>query len=305
MNKINREINNFLKYLSSEKLYSPHTITAYKGDIIQFFDMNCYGKSDRRKTVSDITKNDIRNFVSSLIRYGMSKSSAERKVAALKSFFGYLYKQNLVHNNPVSGIALPRQDKVLPKFLQEQEISTIFKKIDVKTPSGIRDRAMIELFYSTGIRLSELSGLNEQDIDLHAGTVRVHGKGAKQRIVPLGRQASQAVKNYIEKKKELFKVKDTQALFLNLRGERISNRGIQLRVNKWLTMVSEKKGLSPHILRHSFATHLLDRGADLQAVKELLGHSSLSTTQVYTHLSTSRLKKIYEQAHPRAEEITK
>ncbi|MEJ2628891.1 MAG: tyrosine-type recombinase/integrase [bacterium] len=212
-----------------------------------------------------------------------------------------IWKDLIRHNNPVSGIAMPRQDKILPKFLQEQEISALFKKIDVKTPSGIRDRAIIELFYSTGIRLSELSGLNEQDIDLNAGIVRVQGKGAKQRIVPIGKLASQAVKHYIEKKAILFDAKDKKALFLNRQGKRISNRGIQLRVNKWLTMVSEKKGLSPHILRHSFATHLLDRGADLQAVKELLGHSSLSTTQVYTHLSTSRLKKIYEQAHPRAE----
>ncbi len=301
MSKIQQEINNFLKYLSSEKLYSSHTIAAYKGDIIQFFDLYNLEGSNQKKEIRDITKNDIRNFVSSLIRYGMSKRSAERKVAALKSFFSYLYKQNLVHNNPVSGIAMPKQDKILPKFLQEQEISALFKKIDVKTPSGIRDRAIIELFYSTGIRLSELSGLNEQDIDLNAGIVRVQGKGAKQRIVPIGKLASQAVKHYIEKKATLFDVKDKKALFLNRQGKRISNRGIQLRVYKWLTMVSEKKGLSPHILRHSFATHLLDRGADLQAVKELLGHSSLSTTQVYTHLSTSRLKKIYEQAHPRAE----
>ncbi len=305
MKKNHQDISNFLKYLSSEKQYSQYTIEAYQRDIFQFFEFYNYGESTKDRKVENISKNDVRDFISSLIRYGMSKKSVERKIAALKSFFRYLNKQNLIHSNPVSGIALPKQEKVLPKFLQEYEISAVFKKIDMESPSGIRDRAIIELFYSTGIRLSELSGLNIHDINLNAGTVRVKGKGSKQRIVPVGKLALKVVKKYITNKEELFKVKDANALFLNRYGKRISNRGIQLRVNKWLTMVSEKKGLSPHILRHTFATHLLDRGADLQAVRELLGHSSLSTTQVYTHLSTSRLKKVYEQAHPRAERIIK
>jgi len=305
MSKIYQHINNFLQYLSSHKQYSQHTIEAYKRDVLQFFEFFNLNESAKHKKINQITKQDVREFISSLIRYGMSKKSAERKIAALKSYFSYLNKENLIQKNPVSGIPLPKKEKVLPQFLQEHEISEIFNKIDTDTPSGIRDRAILELFYSTGIRLSELSGLNIHDIDLHAGTVRVLGKGAKQRIVPIGKCASRAIKEYLYKKEALFKVRDDNAVFLNRFGKRLSNRGIQLRVTKWLTMVSEKKGLSPHILRHSFATHLLDRGADLQAVKELLGHSSLSTTQMYTHLSTSRLKKIYEQAHPRAEKIVK
>jgi len=305
MKKMYQEINNFLQYLSSHKQYSHHTVEAYKRDVLQFFEFFNLNESSGQKKVNHLTKQDIRDFISSLIRYGMSKKSAQRKIAALKSYFSYLNKEKVIQKNPVSGIPLPKQEKVLPQFLQEHEISEILKKINTDTPSGIRDRAIIELFYSTGIRLSELSGLNIHDIDFHAGTVRVLGKGAKQRIVPIGKVASCAVRAYLSKKEELFKVRDDKAVFLNRFGKRLSNRGIQLRVNKWLTMVSEKKGLSPHILRHSFATHLLDRGADLQAVKELLGHSSLSTTQMYTHLSTSRLKKIYKQAHPRAEKIVK
>ncbi len=305
MSKIYQYINNFLQYLSSHKQYSQHTIDAYKRDVLQFFEFFNLNESAKHKKINQITKQDVRDFISSLIRYGMSKKSAERKIAALKSYFSYLNKENVIQKNPVSGIPLPKKEKVLPQFLQEHEISKIFNKIDTKTPSGLRDRAIIEFFYSTGIRLSELSGLNIHDIDLHAGTVRVLGKGAKQRIVPIGKCASRAIREYLSKKEELFKVRDEKAVFLNRYGNRLSNRGIQLRVTKWLTMVSEKKGLSPHILRHSFATHLLDRGADLQAVKELLGHSSLSTTQLYTHLSTFRLKKIYEQAHPRAEKIVK
>ncbi|MFO7890839.1 MAG: tyrosine recombinase XerC [bacterium] len=297
------DINDFLQYLSSQRQYSHHTIEAYRRDILQFFELLYFNGSSKNKNINDIARHDIRNFISSLIRYGMSKKSAQRKIAALKSFFAFLYKQNRIHKNPVSGIALPKQEKVLPKFLQEHEVSEIFKKIDTGSPSGIRDRAIIELFYSTGIRLSELSGLNIQDIDLHAGTIRVQGKGSKQRIVPIGKCACRAMREYLTQKQNFFTVKDKEALFLNRYGKRISNRGIQLRVSKWLSLVSEKKGLSPHILRHSFATHLLDRGADLQAVRELLGHSSLSTTQVYTHLSTTRLKKIYNQAHPRAEKM--
>lgn len=300
---MNPEIKKFLQYLSSERQYSPHTIEAYRRDILQFFEYLNYTDSTKKKAIDSINKNDIRNVISGLMRYGISKKSAHRKIAALKSFFAFLYKNNHIRNNPVSGIPLPKQEKVLPKFLQEHQVSEILKKIDTESPYGIRDRAIIELFYSTGIRLSELSSLNLGDIDLHAGIVHVQGKGSKQRIVPIGKCACRALQEYINQKENLFTVKDKEALFLNRRGTRISNRGIQLRVTKWLSLVSEKNGLSPHILRHSFATHLLDRGADLQAVKELLGHSSLSTTQVYTHLSTTRLKKIYNQAHPRAEKM--
>lgn len=297
-------INDFLKFLSIEKQYSIHTINAYRRDIDQFFEFCSLNfKGLKNKSIIGRTKEDIRFYLSSLIRYGMSKRSVERKLAALKSFFSYLYSNNIIGLNPVSNITPPKREKVLPVFLQEDEIIEVLENIDMDTPSGIRDRAIIELFYATGIRLSELSQLNINDINYNAGIIKVFGKGSKERIVPVGRVALKAVKNYLTKRKSLFKIKDAEALFLNRRGKRISNRGIQQRVKKWLSCVSEKKKLSPHVLRHTFATHLLDRGADLQAVRELLGHSSLSTTQIYTHLSTSRLKKIYRQAHPRAEKI--
>ena len=205
-----------------------------------------------------------------------------------------------VDKNPASVLTSPKVDKHLPEYLREDEIQDAIQAVVCDSGSGVRDRTILELFYGTGIRLSELANLNLSDVDLPGGTLRVFGKGSKERILPLGQNLKKGLKRYLSVRNNMVRDWQNKAFFLNQRGQRLSRRGIQLIVRNWLRKVSHKKKLSPHILRHSFATHLLDRGADLEAVKELLGHASLSTTQIYTHLTMDRLKKVYRQAHPRA-----
>jgi tyrosine recombinase XerC len=299
-------IESFVSYLSKEKRYSVHTIKAYQSDLEQFAEF--WGARNGDADFSDLkqtTKEQIRTYLSDLIRHGMSKRSVSRKLASLRTFFRYLMSEGLVENNPTLFILSPKLEKRLPKYLREEEIEHSLDEIDSKTAPGARDRAMVELFYGTGMRLSELVGLNVQDINLSSGTVRVRGKGDKQRILPIGKTVSRVLKTYLEARHQLSSSVQNQALFLNSRGERISTRGVQQIVRKRLSAASEKIQLSPHMLRHSFATHLLDHGADLQAVKELLGHATLSTTQTYTHVSREHLKKIYRQAHPRSEALEK
>jgi site-specific recombinase XerD len=210
-------------------------------------------------------------------------------------------KQGRITIDPTATQVFPKLDKPLPNFLREQDMLDALDAIETDSAVGARDKAVLELFYGTGIRVSELVNLNLVDIDAASGKVRVIGKGKKERVIPLGRHVARAIKLYISRRNELKPESGNWALFLNRSGRRISRRGIHLLVKKRLQQVSEKKKLSPHVLRHTFATHLLDHGADLNAVKELLGHSSLSTTQIYTHLTLDRLKQVYQQAHPRAE----
>jgi site-specific recombinase XerD len=252
-------------------------------------------------TIERVTRDHVRGFLSGMLRHGIQKSSISRKLASLRAFFGYLEKQGLIRNNPTASVTGPKLEKRLPKYLHEDEIDRSIRMIDSGSDPGMRDRAILELFYGTGMRLSELVGLDIHDADLSGGTVRVLGKGGKQRIMPLGRTAAGALRRYLGIRNRFSPAPRNKALFLNARGERISNRGVQYLVRKTLGKGSEKRQLSPHMLRHSFATHLLDHGADLQAVKELLGHASLSTTQTYTHLTREGLQKIYRQAHPRSE----
>ena len=297
-------VSHFFSYLSAQKRYSFHTVRAYRIDIEQFFE-SITQETDLRKTehLEEISKEQIRTFLSELIRHGMSKRTVARKLASLKALFGYLHRTGVIKVNPAASLLSPKMEKHLPEFLREEEIDKALESIDQTSPIGFRDRAILELFYGTGMRLSELIHLDIEDVDLSAGTVRVFGKGGKERVLPIGRNTGKTIQSYLLRRKELHPKEETQALFINRRGEKMSSRGVQLIVQKWLKHVSEKKKLSPHILRHTFATHLLDRGADLKAVKELLGHSSLSTTQIYTHLTTDRIKKVYRQAHPRAESL--
>ena len=295
-----KAIENFLQYLLSEKHYSFYTIRAYKTDLEQFTEF-LIQKRKNYPFPEEITREDIRLFLGDMIRHGISKRSVARKLASIRAFFGYQLRTGKVMLNPTVGIVSPKLAKVLPQFLREEEIRNALEAIVQDSAAGVRDRAILELFYGTGMRLSELVGLNIYDIDLASGTVRVYGKGRKERILPVGEKAGEAVKNYLLRRREFHPKNGNPALFLNSSGNRMSTRGVQLLVHKWLSRVSERKKLSPHVLRHTFATHLLNHGADLEAVKELLGHASLSTTQVYTHLTMDRLKKIYRQAHPRAE----
>lgn len=298
---VHQIIEQFLNHLRDEKRYSPHTVSAYQNDLLQFSDyiVQTGGRSDGI-LISQISKKDIRAYLGSLVKYGLARRSVSRKLAAVRAFFLYLNKTGILNHNPSLTLTAPRLDKRLPQFLREDEILQVLSAIDIRTHRGARDRAILELFYGTGMRLAELTDLDVSHIDLHNGTVRVLGKGRKERVIPIGRTVAQTIKYYLSKRQDFQPAMDETALFLNMRGHRLSPRGVQLLVKQWLSSVSDRKKLSPHVLRHSFATHLLDRGADLEAVKQLLGHASLSTTQHYTHLTTDRLRKVYRQTHPRA-----
>ncbi len=291
----------FVEYLTSQRQYSPHTVRAYQTDLEQFIEF-LVEKMRRPEPLSleNVTKEDVRLFLAARIRHGMSKRSVARKMASLRSFFGYLSSNGVITSDPTLTLYSPKQDKHLPEFLREEEMIDALNAIETRSVTGIRDRAILEFFYGTGIRLSELVTVNVSHIDFTSGTVRIFGKGRKERVLPMGRHICEILRQYLTRRVEFHPKAGEQAMFLNRSGKRISPRGVQLIVKKRLQQVSEKKKLSPHMLRHSFATHLLDRGADLNAVKELLGHASLSTTQMYTHLTLDRLKKVYRRAHPRA-----
>jgi integrase/recombinase XerC len=295
-------IASFTEYLLKHKGYSVHTVSAYRTDLEQFGEfLGAISDGSGTFLPGHVTKDHIRLFLSELMRHGMSKGSISRKVSSLRSFFGYLEKQGLIQRNPIIAITAPKLEKRLPHYLHESEIDQSIQSIEMKSAADFRNRAILELFYGTGMRLSELVNLDLQDLDMPGGTVRVQGKGGKQRILPIGQTAFKALRAYLEIHGFLSLEIGNKPLFINSRRERLSARGVQELVRRTLSKGSEKRRLSPHMLRHSFATHLLDHGADLQAVKELLGHASLSTTQVYTHLTRDRLKQIYRQAHPRSE----
>jgi tyrosine recombinase XerC len=285
-------IDKFIRYLEIEKNYSPHTILNYKLDLSDFA---------RFISESSIEKVDyllLRKYLAVLKEKNLSSRSVGRKLSALRSFFKFLTREGLIKTNPILMLSSPKLDKHLPQFLTEEEtvklIESAFSKNELDE-RGLRDRAILETFYSTGIRISELVGLSLDDVDFIGGTAKVYGKGKKERIVPIGDAAIRTVRKYLEKRK-----KQVDAVFLNKNGKRISARGVRGIVDKYIRIAGLKQGISPHTLRHSFATHLLNRGADLRTVQELLGHANLSTTQIYTHLTTDKLKNIYNKAHPHA-----
>ncbi len=296
------ELELFLQYLSKEKRYSQHTVKAYGSDLEQFLEFVV--QINRNHVVpraADVSENDIRNFIGSVIQHGMTKRSAARKLASIKAFFAYLNKVGQLGHDPTIMLVSPKIEKKLPQFLSEGEMGLALASIRPDSNLGVRDKAVLELFYGTGMRLSELVGLDLVDVQLEEMTTRVFGKGRKIRILPIGKSALGAMKQYLARRNLFHPVSGERAVFLNQSGRRISVRGIQLIVKRWLEIASEKKNLSPHVLRHTFATHLLDRGADMESVKELLGHASLSTTQMYTHLTTDHLLQVYKQAHPRSD----
>jgi integrase/recombinase XerC len=291
----------FCDHLLKEKRYSAHTLTAYRSDLSQFEAFWTAGRQAGGFDPFSVSQDQIRSFLGGLVRHGMNKRSVSRKLASLRAFFAFMARHRGLTPNPASGVLSPKPDKRLPRFLPESEIETALGRLETDTPAGLRDRAILELFYGTGIRLSELVGLDLQDLDWAAQTIRVLGKGSKERVMPVGRSACGAVRRYLAARDRFSPDPVCRALFINPRGGRLTARGVQDIVRKRLRAGSERERLSPHMLRHSFATHLLDRGADLQSVKELLGHSSLSTTQTYTHLTRDRLKAVYRRAHPRSE----
>jgi integrase/recombinase XerC len=302
------DVDEFLVHLEKERNVSPHTLTAYRRDLHAFVEFlgSYYGGSEW--SWQGIDRLAMRGFLAHLARGGLSKRSSARALSAVRSFFRFLHRTEVVDANPARAVGTPKLEKYLPSYLDRAQIDVLFQMAEVRAWEGrfidVRNLAILELFYSTGMRLSELQGLNRRDLDLVSQQVKVRGKGRKERIVPIGDHATLALRNYEAKRDELLrglgKTGDRFAYFLTGRGARISVRMVQLVVTKFLDRVDEDAGLSTHSLRHTFATHLLDAGADLRAVQELLGHASVSTTQIYTHTSVERLKQVYQKAHPRA-----
>lgn len=298
-------VKKFITYLIAERNASEHTIRNYKSDINQF-EKFIGNEKGRQKEDYIPNRFDIRRFMVYLQKMNCSPRTVARKAASLRSFLEFLVGEGYLDSNPARGIPVPRQEKKLPKFLDKKEMVTLLEAPDEKQILGIRDRAILETLYSTGMRVGELANLKSGSIDFIGGVVRVSGKGKKERIVPIGEKALKALRIYMERKKELLSkqrkgiIQAGNALFLNRWGGKLTARSICRMVTKYVRMTGVKTGISPHAIRHSFATHLLNAGADLRAVQELLGHVNLSTTQIYTHVSTERLKSVYDHAHPRA-----
>jgi integrase/recombinase XerC len=297
---VKREIEAFAVHLSRERGCSPRTVSSYRSDLQQF-DAFLSREGAADAPAAAVTRDEARVYFAELLRHGMSKRSVSRKIASLRAFFRYLAMEGRIGDNPAASVRPPKLERRLPRCLREDEIARSLDRVRADTPRGARDRAILELLYGTGMRLSEIVGLDVGDADPSGGLVRVLGKGGKPRRIPLGKSAASALGTWLEARREWPPAPSEEALLLNAGGRRLSPRSVQTIVRKSLSPESERSRLHPHLLRHSFATHLLDRGADLKAVKELLGHASLSTTQVYTHLSRERLKRVYRQAHPRAD----
>lgn len=301
---VGNAVDGFLRYLRRERNASPNTLAAYEDDLNQF--LRFLGELSSASSLSfrTIDHHTLRSFLGSLVGQSYSKKSIARKVACLKSFFRFAHRTGLIARNPALALASPKMPKRLPEYLGEEVIDALMEQPDQGTSIGLRDRAILELFYSTGIRLGELIRLNPDDVDLNGNIVKVVGKGSKARIVPVGARAAAALRTYLAVRQDLLTGKggvgSGGALFVTARGYRVNPKGINRLMNKYIGAVSDIQKKSPHVLRHTFATHLLNRGADLRAVKEMLGHESLSTTQIYTHVSIDRLKKVYSQAHPKA-----
>ena len=295
------KVNGFLEYLKKERSYSPHTIKAYETDLIQFSRfVKEYGGTGSFDVLA-VDKKTVQHFVGSLAEKGLSPKSTGRKLASIKSFFRYLLKHAHVKSNPASAVKAPKQHATLPKFLQKEVLEQVLSHSDKDDWQLKRDKTILELLYSTGIRLSELVAIDMGDVQIDQKTVKVFGKGGKERIVPFGGKATEALGFYLKERNiHVQKDLDDNPLFISKQGLRISPRTVQSRLKKLFDSVAAGSGFTPHLMRHTFATHLLDHGADIRAVKELLGHASLSSTQIYTHLETEKMKKIFKQAHPHA-----
>lgn len=328
----NALIDEFLNYLRFERHFSPHTAKCYAADLHQFCAFlsdsgappshgtggNGYGTSASigaavaappvravevgRETLLGVRCEDVQRFLAFLRERAYSKSTTARKLATLRSFYKFCLKRAYVTGNPLVTIRTPKQDKRLPKFLEEEEVRRLLDTPDVATLLGARDRAMLETMYSTGIRVSELVDLNIADVDFVGEALHVRGKGKKVRITPIAPTALAWIRRYMDMRRADARAAsfDPESLFVNKHGQRLSTRSVRRKLDKYLIRAGLDPSVSPHTLRHSFATHLLNRGADLRSVQQLLGHQSLSTTQIYTHVTTARMKQAYDEAHPRA-----
>ncbi len=285
-------IEKFMRYLEIEKNYSSHTILNYKLDLEDF---------SRFLAGTELEKIDylaLRKYLAVLKEKNLGNRTVGRRLSALRSFFRFLSREGYLKTNPILMLSSPKLDKHLPSFMTEEEVKKLIESAFAKNESdllGLRDRAILETFYSSGLRISELVGLNLDDIDFISGIVKIRGKGKKERIVPIGEAALLTIRKYLDKRK-----KQSTVIFLNNNSSRLTTRGVRYILVKYLHLAQARPGISAHTFRHSFATHLLNRGADLRTVQELLGHANLSTTQIYTHLTTEKLKNVYDKAHPHA-----
>jgi integrase/recombinase XerC len=292
-------IQQFLDYLSFQKRYSNHTIISYKNDLTAFFDFLIiqFGETP----LAEIKPTFIRSWLADMKQHGMESKSINRKISTLKSFFKYQLRQQTIMVSPMTAIISPKVNKRLPQFVDKKDITTLL--MHVKFPddwAGKTDELMLHLFYNTGMRLAELGGLKEIGISKSNGTIKVLGKGNKERIIPISNQLMKKMQDYMADKRKLLAAFDEEVLLVTGSGKKLYHRYIYTAVNKYLAEVTTIEKKSPHVLRHTFATHLMNNGADLNAVKELLGHSSLAATQIYTHNTIEKLKNIHKKAHPKA-----
>lgn len=295
-------VERFLKYLKVERNASELTIKSYREDLeslTEFF-FESFGNVMPRP--NQLTPVDLRDYVAALHEAGYAESSISRRLASLRSFFKFAQRDGLVDNNPAKPLRNPRRKRKLPHFLTTDQIGKLLDSPPQNCAFGLRDRAILETMYSAGVRVSELVGMNDEDIDFKEGLVRVRGKGKKERLAPLGTHALRALKRWLSNRKlsRRSAKRGLSPVFVNKFGDRITTRSVGRMLEKYLKLSGLDLRTSPHTLRHSFATHLLDRGADIRSVQELLGHKSLVTTQIYTHVSTANLRRVYETAHPRA-----
>ncbi len=292
-----RELSEFLDYLRYERNASAHTISSYRRDLTQFIDYI----RERGGSFRKVDNVQIRGFMAQLHERRLKKSTTARKLAAIRSFFQFGVKKKWIADNPAKVVATPRQEKRVPSFLSEEEMAHLLDVPLSKKPLDLRDASILELLYASGIRVSELVGINLEDVNLGERLVRVRGKGKKERLVPFGRMAGERLAAYLKARPGLVQDRvGEKGLFLNYRGRRITPRSVERMVDKYIHLTAVKRKISPHSLRHSFASHLLSRGADLRVIQELLGHESLATTQKYTHLNLGRLMDVYRKSHPRS-----
>ena len=298
---IRTAIESFIEYLRVERNASDLTIKSYEEDLIALV-LYFEETEGREVELSEVTTLELRRFVAELQQAGYAKSTISRKLACLRSFFRFAVREGWVEANIAKPLRNPRAGRKLPHFLSAEEIARLLESPPSTSASGVRDRAILETMYSAGLRVSELVGLSIEDIDFSAGLIRVRGKGRKERLSPLGSYAQKAIKEWLSQREPNPKAtkEHASAVFLNRFGNRLTSRSVGRMLEKYLKQCGLDQRTSPHTLRHSFATHLLDRGADIRSVQELLGHKSLITTQIYTHVSTERLREVYESAHPRA-----
>ncbi|MBO8137985.1 MAG: tyrosine recombinase XerC [Desulfotomaculum sp.] len=297
-------IDEFILYLKLEKNSSPRTLEEYQKDIFQGVDFfaQLLGVKDVELKPSDINHRTMRSYLAHLQSAGMARTTIARKLAAWRSFYNFLNREEIINNNPMVRVSTPKLEKKLPEFFYPDEIIKLLEA-PPNTALGLRDRAILEVIYAGGLRVSEVTALDISDIDLFGGYVRVMGKGSRERVVPLGSYALQALNKYINEARPFLEANNsnkTKALFLNYQGGRLSERGVRKMLAKYLKQVGFERHASPHTIRHTFATHLLERGADLRTVQELLGHVRLSTTQIYTHVTREKIKEVYKKNHPRS-----